>query len=190
MIDPTARETWENLEATLRPFIARRVPAAADVDDVIQDVFLRLQRGLPQLRDGSRFGPWVYQVLRSAIAEHRRQAGRHPVAEAATSEEVLPFPAENDDEKPLASYLALFLSALPPSYREALALTELQGLTHGAAARAAGVSLTCMKSRVRRGQERLRDVLATCCKVALDSRGHVLDYAPKSNTLLPDCRCN
>ncbi|HQP39291.1 MAG TPA: sigma factor, partial [Polyangiaceae bacterium] len=69
MIDPAARGAWRDLEAKLRPFVARRVRSDVDVDDIVQDVFLRMQRGLAGLRDEERFGPWVYQVARSAIAD-------------------------------------------------------------------------------------------------------------------------
>ena len=58
---------WGAVEQQLRPFIAQRVPTA-DVDDVLQDVFARMQRGLGSLRDDERFSGWLYQVARSAIA--------------------------------------------------------------------------------------------------------------------------
>jgi RNA polymerase sigma factor (sigma-70 family) len=85
MIGPEIRGAWRELEVELRPFIARRLPAEADVDDVMQDVFLRMQRGLSGLRDEERFGPWVYQVTRHAITDHLRQVARHrPANDRAT----------------------------------------------------------------------------------------------------------
>lgn len=81
MIDPAARGAWRELEAKLRPFIARRVRSDVDTDDVLQDVFLRMQRGLGGLRDEERFGPWVYQVARSAIGDHQRVAAKHRVVD-------------------------------------------------------------------------------------------------------------
>lgn len=72
MIDADMRCAQGALEARLRAFVARRVAAPADVDDVVQTVFLRMQRGLPDLRDESQFGPWIYQVARSALADERR----------------------------------------------------------------------------------------------------------------------
>ena len=54
---------WQDVAAQLRPFLARRV-AAADVDDVLQDVWLRVQRGLPGLRDEERFTSWLFQIAR------------------------------------------------------------------------------------------------------------------------------
>ena len=52
-----------------------------------QDAFLRMQRGLAGLRDDERFGPWVYRVARSAIADHHRAAARHDVVEPGETEE-------------------------------------------------------------------------------------------------------
>jgi RNA polymerase sigma-70 factor (ECF subfamily) len=78
MISPEMRGAWRELERKLRPFVERRV-SGPDADDVLQDVFLRMQRGLAGLREEERFGPWVYQVARSAILDHRRRTARRPV---------------------------------------------------------------------------------------------------------------
>lgn len=45
---------WTDVATRLRPFIARRVPSC-DVDDVVQDVLMRMHRGLPNLRGDERF---------------------------------------------------------------------------------------------------------------------------------------
>lgn len=193
MIDSAARGAWQDLDAKLRPFIARRVRSAADVDDVVQDVFLRMQRAVSELRDDERFGPWVYQVTRSAIADHHRAAARHPLAppERADAEE-LPAPELAEEltaEQDLAMYVAAFVAMLPSPYREALTLTELEGLTQKDAAAMLGVSLPAMKSRVQRGRQQLREALEACCTIALDARGAVVSCEPRPDGRLPDCRC-
>jgi RNA polymerase sigma-70 factor (ECF subfamily) len=191
VIDATARGAWQDLEAKLRPFVARRVRGEADVDDVVQDVFLRMQRGLAGLRDEQRFGPWVYQIARSAIIDHHRHAAKHPVADADTTPE-LAAETDSDDgavERELASYLAPFVAMLPSPYREAVTLTELEGLTQKQAAEMVGISLSGMKSRVQRGREQLRKALEDCCHIALDARGRVLSCEPRPDGKLPDACC-
>src|SRR5258708_11763300 len=96
MITPDSRGVWTDLEERLRPFVARRVRSTTDVDDVLQNVFLRMQRGLADLRDDQRFGPWVYKVARSAIADHRRAIGRHPMPTTLMDEEAAPGMAEEE----------------------------------------------------------------------------------------------
>ena len=185
MIEPAARGSWRDLEAKLRPFVARRVTAEGDVDDVLQDVFLRMQRGLAGLRDEELFGPWVYQVARSAIVDHVRTKSRHRVAQDDAPEQ----PALDTDEqllddsvaRGLAMYVASVVALLPSPYREALTLTELQGLTQKDAAAMLGVSLSAMKSRVQRGREKVRAALDDCCHIALDARGHVISCEPRAD---------
>ena len=75
---------------------------------------------------------------------------------------------------------------LPPAYRDAIAMTDLEGLTHAAAARRAGVSVSGMKSRVQRARQRLRAILDGCCRVELDRRGALMSYTARRPEA---CRC-
>lgn len=190
MIDAGACGVWGELTARLRPFVARRV-APADVDDVVQDIFLRVQTNLGSLRESDRFGPWVYQVARSAIVDHRRRSARHPLAPAEASDEVVEEEVlETDDAAAeVCRCIAPFVARLPSPYREAITLTELEGLPQKAAAEMVGVSLSGMKSRVQRGRERLREMLLACCEIALDPRGHVIACTPRQQGVATRGRC-
>jgi RNA polymerase sigma-70 factor, ECF subfamily len=177
----------QELEDKLRPFVARRVPAA-EVDDVLQDVYVRVQRGLPALRDDERLVPWLYQVARSAVLESARQRARHPVAdnendEAAAAE----VEASVASETGLATFAAAAITRLPSPYREALTLTELQGVPQVTAAKQLGLSPSGMKSRVQRGREKLRELLESSCDIALDVRGGVIACEPKDKA---NCSCD
>jgi RNA polymerase sigma-70 factor (ECF subfamily) len=182
------RCAYRDLEARLRPFVARRVSDASAVDDVMQDVFLRMQRSLADLREEEQFGPWAYRVARSAIAEHRRARARHPLTTSEPPERAVDPSEQEDDravERELAAYIAPFIAMLSTPYREALTLTELEGLAQKDAAEMVGVSLSAMKSRVQRGRERLRKLLEDCCEIALDARGRVIECKPRTD----DCCC-
>lgn len=190
MITMEMRGAWRELERKLRPFVARRV-AGADAEDVLQDIFLRMQKSLPQLRDEDRFGPWVYQVARSAIVDHQRAVLRRPPASLEAADEPAADDEEDDGavERELATYIAPFVAALPSPYREALTLTELEGLTQKDAAAMLGVSLSGMKSRVQRGRARLRIMLEECCDITVDARGRVIGCEPRRDYKLPDGCC-
>lgn len=180
VITTDTRSAYRDLEARLRPFVARRVSVPADVDDVVQDVFLRMQRGLAGLRDDDRFGPWTYQIARSAIAEQRRARARHPLTDSAEHEQATGAPDAETDEIDLTPYVAGFVAMLPSPYREALTLTDLQGLPQKEAASMLGISLSAMKSRVQRGRERLRELIDRCCEIAVDPRGRVIACEPRA----------
>ncbi len=173
---------WQDVAARLRPFIARRV-SPSEIDDVLQDVFLRLQRG-PALRDEERFTSWLFQIARSSIAEHMRARARHPLP-AEPHEDDRPAEAAGDAEddreaaRSLAACVSLFVARLPSPYREAVTLVELQGLTAREAAELAGISVSGMKSRVQRGRAQLRHLFDECCEIALDARGKVTEFTPR-----------
>jgi RNA polymerase sigma-70 factor, ECF subfamily len=190
VIPVEARGAWSELRSYLAPYVARRVSSAADVDDVLQEVFVRVHRGLPSLTDGERFGPWVYRIAANAITDHVRSRARHPLAR--TEDDPVEAPGTLSEEVgdglegDLAECIALFVSRLPSPYREAVTLTELEGLTQREAAEMLGVSLSGMKSRVQRGRERIRGMFSQCCELALDARGRVVECTPRSLDQVPD----
>jgi RNA polymerase sigma-70 factor (ECF subfamily) len=181
LLPVTTAAPWQEVEARLRPFVARRVPPA-DVDDVMQDVFVRMQRGLPGLQDHERFTSWLFQIARSSIAEHGRARVRHPLA-ADGGEVEEPAQPESDDDRDaarsLSACVSLFVAQLASPYREAVTLVELEGLTAREAADMVGISVSGMKSRVQRGRAQLRALFDACCEIALDARGKVTDYTPR-----------
>jgi RNA polymerase sigma-70 factor, ECF subfamily len=173
MLDASAREAWEVLGERLGAFIGRRLPAQ-DVDDVLQDVLLRIYKGARELTDESRFGPWVYSIARNAVIDRLR---RRPVPVVAFDEQVAEYanPSEALTESPLLDCVTPFVARLPSPYREAITLVELRGLTQHAAAEVVGVSLSGMKSRVQRGRKLMRSMFEECCDLTIDARGRVVD---------------
>ena len=170
---------WVELRARLRSFVAPRVrDDASSVDDLVQEILLRLHRGLPRLRDGERLDAFAYQVARNAIADHYRKGRREqPVApqeledHATASEEEADEPGAGRAE--LARCLGPLVDRLDPSYREALLLTDLGDLSQAEAARRLELSAPGMRSRVQRGRAQLHAALAQCCSVELDAASQI-----------------
>jgi len=183
---------WDAVAARMRPFVRSRVASDADTDDVLQEVLLRVHRGLPEIEDPERFGAWLFRVARSALADHHRARARHPVAAADEDRELPAAPVDGEESlvaEQLARTLASFVAALPSPYREAITLTELEGRTQREAAEMLGVSLSALKSRVLRGRQKLRAVLHACCAIALDARGKVVACEPRPDGRVPDGCC-
>ena len=191
MIPAEARGAWRDIEARLRPYVARRVASAAEVDDIVQEILVRVHKGLGTLRDDESFGGWVYRIAARTIADATKSQARDPLARGA---EVVDAAAAGTDEAAdlqleLGECVALFVARLPSPYREAITLTELQGLTQKDAAEMLGTSLSGMKSRVQRGRERIRAMFEECCEISVDCRGRVVDCAARDPAQVPeDCR--
>ena len=171
---------WQDVASRLRPFIATRV-SSTDIDDVLQDVFIRMQRGLPGLRDEESFTSWLFQIARNSVADHQRSRARHPLPNVAHDDDA---PAETSDDdreafRMLSGCVSVFIARLSSPYREAVTLVELEGLTAREAADMVGMSVSGMKSRVQRGRAQLRQMFDECCEIALDARGKVTDFTPR-----------
>lgn len=190
MIPAEARGAWREIEARLKPYVARRVPSAAEVDDVVQEILVRVHQGLTSLRDGESFGGWVYRIAGRTIADAARARSRAPIPAENVGEAAGPTDDDETDlQLELGECVALFVARLPSPYREAITLTELQGLTQKDAAEMLGVSPSGMKSRVQRGREKIREMFEECCKISVDGRGRVVECEARDLDQIPeDCR--
>jgi RNA polymerase sigma-70 factor (ECF subfamily) len=191
MIGTEARGAWKELERYLRPYLARRVASPADIDDLLQDIFVRMHQGLASLRDDERFGGWVYRIANSAIVDRARRQARSPQAVLHDDVQVegLADTAAEQLQADLGECVALFVSRLPSPYREAITLTELEGLTQKEAAEMLDISLSGLKSRVQRGREKIRYMFEECCQISVDARGRVIECQPRELDEVPaDCR--
>jgi RNA polymerase sigma-70 factor (ECF subfamily) len=175
-------QVWHGLAADLRRYLVRRIGDEAEAEDVLQETFLKLHRHLAEL-DEERVAPWVYRVARNAAVDHRRRRAR--IVDSTEHDEGPEPPSERDDganvNEQVASWLRPMLSELPEPYREALELTEFEGLTQQQLAERLGLSLSGAKSRVQRGRLLLKQVVERCCALQQDRRGNVLDYVPRPN---------
>jgi RNA polymerase sigma-70 factor (ECF subfamily) len=186
---PTVEEVWHELHDRLHAFISRRVRRPEDADDILQEVMLRIHRHGADLEDVDRVTSWVYRITSNAIADYYRKPARRelPSGEATDiPESVAPPPpgiwAEPDAAElraELSGCLRPFTARLPESYREAIELTEFQGISQVEAAGRLGLSVSGMKTRVQRGRGQLKDLLLDCCHIELDTRGGVADYRSK-----------
>ncbi len=189
----TLDERYEELRARLVPFVARRVPEA-DIDDVVQEVFVRLSKHREQLLHAERYDAWMWSIARNAVNDRHRDRLRHPLATADRGEECegdLPIDAHHQEhqvaqiQETLSSLIAPFIAMLPSPYREALTLVELEGLTQQAAAEMLDVPLSTMKARVQRGRLKLRALFEACCAIGVDARGRVVSCEPR----ISPCEC-
>ena len=174
---------WKDFAPPLRSFLARRVPAGVEPDDLLQDVFVRVVRHLGSLRGTDRPEAWLFQIarnaLRDALRSRQRRDGRTDSLDAdVVAADDVDVDAEAEAE--LAPCLTPMIARLEEPYRSAIEATSVRGLTQAAAAREAALSLSGMKSRVQRGREQLRQMLVRCCEIDLDARGGVSDFHLRS----------
>ncbi len=188
----TTEELWQLVHDGLHAFIAKRVNDQWHVEDILQDVFVRVHRQIDSVSDPGRLIAWIYQITRNTIIDHYRKPGRQREIPSGLSAELevlnevsetLTATHHGDADEPrteLAACLRPMIERLSQDYREAVTLVEVDGLTQQAAANRMGLSLSGMKSRVQRGRAQLKQMLDDCCVIELDRRGGVIDYRSHS----------
>ncbi|MDQ4129178.1 MAG: RNA polymerase sigma factor SigZ, partial [Actinomycetota bacterium] len=174
---------WRELRARLHGFVGRRVGNPEDAEDVVQDVFVRMHRNIAALSSADRLYAWAFRIARNTIVDHYRSSNRHYVTGEVAAKVMDELAAggasgepSNDARVEMARCVAPMVRGLPDGYRQAIELTELEGLTQAAAAERLGLSVPGAKSRVQRGRARLRAMLLRCCEIETDRRGHVIAF--------------
>lgn len=183
----TTQDAWTGFRSKLFAYIRARARTTEDAEDILQDVFLKVHRRIGTLEDQDRLGPWLYRITHNTIVDfyRRQQPTPTPVDPPGLVEEDIPIA-----EQRLARFLRDLIEDLPDRYRQALTLTDLDGLTQAEMAIRLGLSTSGAKSRVQRGRKMLRDRLLTCCHIELDCRGHVVDYESRNSGQWPEnCPC-
>lgn len=140
---------------TLHGFVRRMVgPAAAD--DVTQEVWIGILRGLPRLKDTARFAPWLFTIARRAVINRLRGEYSRSEVELDVDPAEAGVPTDQVvDRMALDSGLA----ALPAREREVLVLVYLFDLPLATCAEICGVPIGTIKSRLSRARRLLRDEL-------------------------------
>ena len=174
---------WRELRARLRGFVGRSIGNPEDAEDVVQDVFLRMQRNIGALSSAERLDAWAFRIARNAVIDHYRSPNRRDVTGETAAKVMDGLAADGVDGEPpndaraeMARCVAPMVRGLPDGYRRAIELTELEGMTQAAAAERLGLSVPGAKSRVQRGRARLRAMLLRCCEIEIDRRGRVIAF--------------
>ncbi|NIR02113.1 MAG: sigma-70 family RNA polymerase sigma factor, partial [Gemmatimonadales bacterium] len=178
------QEAFGELAERCRPWLYglcfRLVGDGLTAEDLVQETFVRGIRDLWQLRDETRFRPWLTRVAVNVCRMHlRRRLGR-------PQEDVLPddpgacCQAQRSSEGSVDALLTL-----PASHRRILALYYGEGLSHRELSEALSLSASAVKSRLHRARERLRkEMLAMMSEGERERLGVADDPEWKLQTIL------
>jgi RNA polymerase sigma-70 factor (ECF subfamily) len=156
-----AADLFRQHHVALLRYVYRQTGRRDAAEDVVQEVFVRVVRGLEAYRPDGRDVAWLFTIARRLLIDRRRSARRQ------TSEGIdacTPEPQSNPSQE-LTVALAEALSGVPEADREAFLLRELGGLSYQEIAAACESSVDSVRSRIYRARLRLRAALSTGIKV-------------------------
>jgi RNA polymerase sigma-70 factor (ECF subfamily) len=155
--------------------VSHIVADGSDAGDVLQEVFIKIFKGIRQFRGGSSLKTWIYRIAVHEALNHRRgwlrrhrretfsfedgQGDSVMALEEVQSNTETPYQALELSER--RELLLRGLSSLAQPYRAVVVLREIEGLTYDEIAQVLGVAEGTVKSRLMRGRELLRRKLAS-----------------------------
>jgi RNA polymerase sigma-70 factor, ECF subfamily len=134
-----------------------RIAGPQDAEEVSQEVFMRIYRGLLKFRGESALDTWVYRLTVNAAVSH---VSRRP-ARAEGEEALAHVPSQEGPARDprLAARLETALVDLPAGYRAVLVLHDIEGLSHEEIAEILGCRVGTSKSQLHKARSRMRELL-------------------------------
>jgi RNA polymerase sigma-70 factor (ECF subfamily) len=168
-IEGAYEELIQRDEQQVFGMVYRLLGNQSDASDVVQEVFLKVFRGVSTFREQSSLRTWIYRIAVNEANNHRRWFVRHCKLEVPLEEtrpehtnslEYTPDPGRSPFEQAMDSetrtLIERALTQINPVFRTAVVLRDVQNLSYEEIAEILQVSLGTVKSRILRGREALR----------------------------------
>ena len=138
--------------------MAHRIVGASDAEEVAQEVFVRVFRGLASFRGDSALSTWIYRLTVNASLTHLTKRGRRKeVGDDGLTE--LPAPPVAERDSALAARIEAALDQLPAGYRAILVLHDVEGLSHEECSAILECRVGTCKSQLHKARAKMRDLL-------------------------------
>ena len=153
------RELYHRYEQRVRSTLYQ-LCGSEGLDDLVQEVFLRVWKGLPKLRQASYFGTWLYRICWNVATDRRRQVAKYqpPVAEELAFDSDFSRPQDTPDLMQLhyQDLVQRGLQSLSLDHRIVVVLHDLEGITQKEIAEIVKLPLGTVKSRLFYARSQLR----------------------------------
>ncbi|NQT93558.1 MAG: RNA polymerase sigma factor SigZ [Lentisphaerae bacterium] len=181
----TVEQLWQDNNAKLRGFIQSRVGDKHTAEDILQDVFIRVNNRLDSVKEPGKVQGWIYRIARNAIIDHYRS---RKITTQLPATLTAPEPDRGDQvRQEMQQWLAPMIHALPGPYRDTLVLADLQRVPQKEVAVLQGLSVPGAKARIKRGRRMLKESLHACCQFEQDHNGTVIGYESRGKNTCGQC---
>lgn len=140
--------------------LAQKLVGEDDADDLTQEIFLRVFRHVAGFRGGSSLKTWIYRVALNCCRSRRRLRSVQVFGRETAALEAVPDERRGPEQRAAAAEagrrLERALHRVSGTYREAVVLRDIEGLTYQEIADVLGVRIGTVRSRIARGRESLR----------------------------------
>jgi RNA polymerase sigma-70 factor (ECF subfamily) len=167
----TSSEIWEEHSDKLKTFICNKVNHDDVCHDILHDVFLKITQKEDRIKWIEQQASYVFKMAQNAIVDHYRSQKSH-LSFAGTPEAFTP--GESPEYELADCCLMSFVQKLPQPYREAIILTEFEGISQKELAEKLDISYSGAKSRIQRAKKMLKETILACCPYQFDKYRNII----------------
>ena len=179
---PAFEELYKRHSSRLYSVAYRMTGSAADAEDLLQDIFLQIHRRLDSYRGEAALGTWLHRLAVNACLDFlRSKQGRRQKATDSLDEVDSVEPVAHASWRPDSALnrmdLERAVAQLPPSYRQAFLLHDVEGFEHHEISESLGIAVGTSKSLVHKARMRLRTLLRGGQARPAAAAGQVVPFA-------------
>lgn len=165
---------WIDLNEELYKFILGKIKDEQTSKDIHQDVFLKVQSKIYQLKHTSKLTSWVYQITRNAIIDYFRKEKDKNIS--INDFDIPETDTDNFDYSNLTNCINQKIENLSSQHKEAIILTSFKNYSQKKLSEHLKISYSGTKSRVQKAKEILKENILDCPNVESDRTGKLLDF--------------
>ena len=175
---------FQKIYDTFRPKILRyltRLIGEHEAEDLTQEVFAKVGRGLKKFRGESKLSTWIYKIATNTALDSLRNQSFQRIARKEISEEEVESDIEHKapsvDQELIRDEMNVcirnFIENLPANYMAVVVLSEIEGLKNEAISKILGITIDTVKIRLHRARAKLKKELETNCSFYRDERNEL-----------------
>jgi RNA polymerase sigma-70 factor (ECF subfamily) len=155
-------ELYRAQNAKMKSIAMNLLGNAHDAEDVVQETFLKIHRGIRYFKGQSAFSTWTYRILVNCCYDLRRKKMRRqetPEQDLVAEDQTFDSPAPMHDH-PLRMALEKCVQQLTPYLRSVFLLYEVEGFKHSEIGLMLGISEMASKNALYQAKRKLREMLS------------------------------
>ena len=177
---PNFEDVFHEYQRPIYNYLLRMTQNPAEADDLTQETFIRVYRGLSNFRGQASLSTWIYRIATNVSHDHFRRRATQQARAALSFEEInldgawadesTPSPEKLVAQSEISACVQGLVQCLPPDYRAVLVLRDLQELKNREIGEVLDIPLSTVKMRLHRARKKLREALNANCDVGYDEK--------------------
>lgn len=163
---------WDENHDRLKQFICYKVKGDDACNDILHDLFLKISDKREKIALLEKPASYIIKMAQNAIIDFYRAKKKLPTEVCECISQVRTEQFSSSEQYDIA--LLPFIQNLPPKYREALILTDLNGLSQKQLAEKLNISYPGARSIIQRGRQMLKEAILKCCDYRFDKFGNII----------------